>query len=799
MGCSCQRVWIFYSHTSSIPLRGQQRVVVLVSSMADRPSAAQPVSKRRAGEQVTKNDVELEEDEDADGEARDPGSWAPVTDEAIKRRRKVHVRRGGAGTAEPVAVPEAAAPAAPGGNPFAGIALTAPSGQPPTSNPFANITLVAPAEKGAAEPAQPAATPQDTDQASGPPKAASDPGAQAEPAAAPPADAPLATKDDAAAPAPAAEAAPAAAGEASAAATQAGSAGEPTPAGGASEKEEAAGASATPAGFGAVKAPAAGAAGGFSSFGSLAAGKRRATGGMEGSRALEAWGSGGSFSGFAGFGTGTLGAGTGGFGGLAGTSGGFGTGSFSFGTAAFPPVAAPAPFSLGPSKPSAVSGSDSTRAVAADGEGGEGEGGEDGEGGEGGGEGVQLFGNGSVKPLVQLPEQAKRTGEEEEQAVFSADGSLFEFDTAAAKWRERGKGEFKPSCQPSPAQPSPAQPSPAQPSPAQPSPAQPSPAQPSPAQPSPAQPSPAQPSPAQPSPAQPSPAQPSPAQPSPAQPSPAQPSPAQPSPAQPSPAQPSPARHTALCLVGMHAQVNKADKGMARMVMRQAANLRLLLNAKVYPGMPVQLMPSNVGVTFGVVNAVASHQSESGNADKKETTDEASNDVAAASASTAAKPTTWALKIKNPERGSSWLDRDCNAALNMQRIGESRWRPLELCWWPEQTALPAKGKEYPGLGYKRLRDKPSKPQQQQQLQSSKGAAGRGRKVNKLGIIETDCGTSWCSGVTYVPVPGCNPATGSNCLGNIACANNATSCAGIHADMVRSRAPLAADSSTCANY
>ncbi|KAJ9511887.1 hypothetical protein QJQ45_004534 [Haematococcus lacustris] len=50
----------------------------------------------------------------------------------------------------------------------------------------------------------------------------------------------------------------------------------------------------------------------------------------------------------------------------------------------------------------------------------------------------------------------------------------------------------------------------------------------------------------------------------------------------------------------------------------------------------------------------------------------------------------------------------------MQRIGESRWRPLELCYWPDQGALPAKGKEYPGLGYKRLRDKPPKAQQQQQ-------------------------------------------------------------------------------------
>ncbi|KAJ9518367.1 hypothetical protein QJQ45_010310 [Haematococcus lacustris] len=46
----------------------------------------------------------------------------------------------------------------------------------------------------------------------------------------------------------------------------------------------------------------------------------------------------------------------------------------------------------------------------------------------------------------------------------------------------------------------------------------------------------------------------------------------------------------------------------------------------------------------------------------------------------------------------------------MQRIGESRWRPLELCYWPDQGALPAKGKEYPGLGYKRLRDKPPKAQ-----------------------------------------------------------------------------------------
>ncbi|KAJ9506207.1 hypothetical protein QJQ45_000576 [Haematococcus lacustris] len=48
-------------------------------------------------------------------------------------------------------------------------------------------------------------------------------------------------------------------------------------------------------------------------------------------------------------------------------------------------------------------------------------------------------------------------------------------------------------------------------------------------------------------------------------------------------------------------------------------------------------------------------------------------------------------------------------AIPNPRIGEIRWRPLELCWWPEQLRLPAK--EYPELGYKRLQDKPPKAQQ----------------------------------------------------------------------------------------
>ncbi|GFH29104.1 hypothetical protein HaLaN_27709 [Haematococcus lacustris] len=72
-----------------------------------------------------------------------------------------------------------------------------------------------------------------------------------------------------------------------------------------------------------------------------------------------------------------------------------------------------------------------------------------------------------------------------------------------------------------------------------------------------------------------------------------------------------------------------------------------------------------------------------------------------------------AQRAKPAPQPGGWVDRDCNAALNMQRIWESRWRPLELCCWPEQGKLPAKGKEYPGRGYKRLQDQPPKAQQQQ--------------------------------------------------------------------------------------
>ncbi|KAJ9507113.1 hypothetical protein QJQ45_004730 [Haematococcus lacustris] len=62
------------------------------------------------------------------------------------------------------------------------------------------------------------------------------------------------------------------------------------------------------------------------------------------------------------------------------------------------------------------------------------------------------------------------------------------------------------------------------------------------------------------------------------------------------------------------------------------------------------------------------------------------------------------------ELDHNWLRQSKSQGPALSRnIGESR----ELCWWPEQGALPAKGKEYPGLGYKRVRDKPPKAQQQQ--------------------------------------------------------------------------------------
>ncbi|KAJ9508611.1 hypothetical protein QJQ45_012158 [Haematococcus lacustris] len=75
----------------------------------------------------------------------------------------------------------------------------------------------------------------------------------------------------------------------------------------------------------------------------------------------------------------------------------------------------------------------------------------------------------------------------------------------------------------------------------------------------------------------------------------------------------------------------------------------------------------------------------------------------------------WCLWLAQATPGDlgKWVDRDCNAAFNLQRAGESKWRPLELCRWPHRGRLAAKGKEYRALGFKKLRDRAPKAQAQQ--------------------------------------------------------------------------------------
>ncbi|KAJ9517701.1 hypothetical protein QJQ45_004001 [Haematococcus lacustris] len=71
----------------------------------------------------------------------------------------------------------------------------------------------------------------------------------------------------------------------------------------------------------------------------------------------------------------------------------------------------------------------------------------------------------------------------------------------------------------------------------------------------------------------------------------------------------------------------------------------------------------------------------------------------------------WCPKLDQATPGDigKWVDRGCNATLNLQHIGEAQWRPLELCRWKHRARLPAKGKEYPALGFKKLQDKHPRP------------------------------------------------------------------------------------------
>ncbi|KAJ9509814.1 hypothetical protein QJQ45_011589 [Haematococcus lacustris] len=74
-----------------------------------------------------------------------------------------------------------------------------------------------------------------------------------------------------------------------------------------------------------------------------------------------------------------------------------------------------------------------------------------------------------------------------------------------------------------------------------------------------------------------------------------------------------------------------------------------------------------------------------------------------------------------------WLDRDTNGCLNLQRIEESKQRPLELCQWDDLEALPPVGKEYQ-QGYKRVNDRLPKVRQSlhRAAEYRRGIDGRAR-------------------------------------------------------------------------
>ncbi|KAJ9525979.1 hypothetical protein QJQ45_009368 [Haematococcus lacustris] len=77
--------------------------------------------------------------------------------------------------------------------------------------------------------------------------------------------------------------------------------------------------------------------------------------------------------------------------------------------------------------------------------------------------------------------------------------------------------------------------------------------------------------------------------------------------------------------------------------------------------------------------------------------------------------------------GGRWLDRDTNGCLNLQRIGESRQRPIELCRWDDLEALPPIGKEYQQR-YKLVNDRLPKGRQwlHRAAEYRRGIDGRAR-------------------------------------------------------------------------
>ncbi|PNW72749.1 hypothetical protein CHLRE_15g641000v5 [Chlamydomonas reinhardtii] len=350
----------------------------------ERPSdALQPAAKKRAGGGQGSRD----DPEEDDAPCVDPGSWtADAT--ASRERRKVHVRRGAGGGS--------GAPAPAGANPFAGIAL-AGAAPAAAANPFAGVAL-----SGGA-PAAAAAEPKPAEEA-GEAKAPAEAEAAKEEA-----------KEEAKAAAAEGDKAAAAEGDKKAEAGAEKDGG---------KKEEA---KASPSGAATAPGTATsifgGAAGASSGFASLAAGGGGAATGFSFGGFGGAGGAAAGTSGGFNFGSGTAAAGT-------GTSGGF---SFGAGTGT-------GLFGVGSGTGSGAFGGGSFSFPKLDTAGGE--------GAEGGGaedkpDAFVPSEDPGIKPVVQLAVVQKVTGEETEQTIYAEAGKLFEYDSAAGKWRERGAGELR--------------------------------------------------------------------------------------------------------------------------------------------------------------------------------------------------------------------------------------------------------------------------------------------------------------------------------------------------------------------
>ncbi|KAJ9525246.1 hypothetical protein QJQ45_020777 [Haematococcus lacustris] len=286
--------------------------------------------------------------------------------------------------------------------------------------------------------------------------------------------------------------------------------------------------------------------------------------------------------------------------------------------------------------------------------------------------------------------------------------------------RSRGRSFAGRCCpRPTPPHPTPPHPTPPHPTPPHPTPPHPTPPHPTPPHPTPPHPTPPHPTPPHPTPPHPTPPHPTPPHPTPPHPTPPHPTPPHPTPPHPTPPHPTPPRCPSpaplparmpgdlkdmdqwLCLtlvIAMEREM-KLPKISTMFDLRQASE-RLGMGAWVHGWLRVCGQTEDDGDAYSKDELLADYPTLAMLGVSK---------ARAISALKFAQP----AKAKPAQQPGRWMDRDCNAALNMQRIGERRWRPLELCWWPKRTALPAKGKEYPDLGYKRLRGRLPKAQQQQ--------------------------------------------------------------------------------------